>query len=96
MHALDASDDSSALAARRRLLWTVLGTLVVMQLLALYMLCSHQVRKADARRAQLQVEQMAMNDCLQYVVDSTIGGCATRMGRQPVPGTLPTPELVVR
>lgn len=87
-----ASDPASdARAARERLLWTALGALVALQVLALALLCAHQVRKAEARRAQAQVAQMAMNDCLQYVVDSTIASCATRMGQAPAPGTLPTP-----
>lgn len=89
--AADDGDASGARAARDRLMWTALGALIALQLLALYLLCSHQVRKSEARRAQAQVEQMAMNDCLQYVAGSTIAGCATRMGQAPAPGTLPTP-----
>lgn len=63
-------------APRNRALWLVLAAVVATQLLALFLLCSHQVRKAEARRAAWQAQQMAASDCLQYVAGATIAGCA--------------------
>jgi hypothetical protein len=75
--------------ARGPLFWTVLLALLVTQALAFYLLCSHQVRKADARRIAQDVQLMAFSDCLQYVEGSTIGSCTSRLGRQP--GAAPEP-----
>ncbi|AEG94320.1 hypothetical protein [Ramlibacter tataouinensis] len=91
--------DATSIAARGRLLWTVLGSLVALQLLAFYMLVSHQVRKAQARDAQVQVERMALHDCLQYVANSTIGSCTTRMTQRaqaPAPVPASVVEIAVR
>lgn len=68
----------SRLAAHRRDpgFWLVLSALVATQLVAFYLLCSHQVRKAENRRAAVEVQQMAQADCLQYLAQSTIGSCS--------------------
>ena len=58
-----------------RMFWLVLGALVVGQLLAFWLLCSHQVRKAEARSNEMLVHQMALSDCLQYIPGSTIASC---------------------
>ncbi|MEJ7929247.1 hypothetical protein WG922_04600 [Ramlibacter sp. AN1015] len=57
-------------------------TLAVLLGLAFYLVVSHQVRKAEARRTAAQVQQTAFSDCLQYVVGSTIGTCTSRLGLQ--------------
>jgi len=69
---------SRLLASRQRDpgFWLVLSALVVTQLVAFYLLCSHQVRKAENRRAAVEVQRMAQADCLQYLAQSTIGSCA--------------------
>lgn len=64
---------------RSRMFWVVLGALVVGQLFAFWLLCSHQVRKAEARSNQVLVQQMAMADCLQYIPGSTIASCSARI-----------------
>lgn len=69
---LDPADGSP----RERAVWLVLAAVIATQLLAFFLLCSHQVRKAEARRAAWQVQQLAASDCLQYVAGSTIAGCA--------------------
>lgn len=74
---LDSHDASS----RERLLRGVLLALVAAQLLAFYMLCSHQVRKQQARATAAQVERMAVSDCLQYLSNSTIAGCAGQLSQ---------------
>lgn len=66
-------------APRDKLFWAVIGTLVVGQLLAFWMLCTHQVRKAEVRDATLQVQRVAVADCLRYIPKATLHGCANRV-----------------
>jgi hypothetical protein len=65
--------------------WVLLAALAAAQLFALWLLCSHQVRKAEARRNESVVQQMALSDCLRYIPGSTIASCNARGGdgRQP-------------
>jgi hypothetical protein len=87
-------------ASRERAFWLVATALVLGQLIAFWMLCSHQVRKAQVRDASMQVERIAMADCLRYVPNATLGTCASRvapldrdsgavaaMGERQVPGS---------
>ncbi|RYF32469.1 MAG: hypothetical protein EOO21_06775 [Comamonadaceae bacterium] len=55
--------------------WALLGALALAQLIAFGLLCSSQVRKAQARDSQFVVQQMALSDCLQYVPGSTVASC---------------------
>ncbi|MGE4241143.1 hypothetical protein [Ramlibacter sp.] len=64
---------------RTPMFWAVVGTLVVGQLVALVMLCSGQVEKAEARHAEFQMQQTALADCLQYIPGATIGSCTARI-----------------
>jgi hypothetical protein len=64
---------------RSRMFWMLLGALVAGQLFALWLLCSHQVRKAEARSNAHTVHQMALTDCLQYIPGSTIASCSQRL-----------------
>jgi len=64
---------------RGRMFWMVLGALAAGQLFAFWLLCSHQVRKAEARSNEAVVNQMALSDCLQYIPGSTIASCTTRL-----------------
>lgn len=41
-------------------LWALVGVLVVGQLVALWLLCSEQVHKAEVREAALHAERVAM------------------------------------
>ena len=72
---------------REPVFWLVLIAVLAAQLLAFYLLCSHQVRKAEVRRAQAEVERMAHSDCLQYLANATIGHCAQPLvgGGTPAP-----------
>ena len=63
---------------RSRMFWMVLGALAAGQLVAFWLLCSHQVRIAEARQNQMAVQQMALSDCLQYIPGSTIASCSIR------------------
>lgn len=73
---------------RHRGFWVVVGLLVAGQLMALWLLCSQQVRKAEVRQAQLAVQQMALADCLRYIPGATVGSCT---GQVPS-ATPPTPN----
>jgi hypothetical protein len=61
---------------RGRMFWFALGALAIAQLFAFWLLCSHQVRKAEARDTESMVHQMALADCLQYIPGSTIASCS--------------------
>jgi hypothetical protein len=65
-----------------KLFWTLVVTLMVGQFVAFWMLCVHQVRKAEVRDATLQVERMAMADCLRYIPKATLNSCASRVAPQ--------------
>ena len=75
---------------RNPALWWLLGALVVAQLMAFWLLCSHQVARAEARGAEAEMTQMALADCLQYIPGSTIASCTTRLGL--AANTVPQPE----
>ena len=64
---------------RSKMFWVVLGALAAGQLFAFWLLCSHQVRVAEARQNEMTVHQMALSDCLQYIPGSTIASCAKRI-----------------
>jgi len=68
---------------RSRTFWMIVLAVVGGQLFAFGLLCSHQVRKAEARRNEAVVQQMALSDCLQYIPGSTIASCAGRPTLQP-------------
>lgn len=68
-----------ASAPRDRLFWAVLAALAVGQLVAFWMLCAHQVRKAQMRDISLEVQRVAVADCLQYVPRATLNSCANRV-----------------
>lgn len=42
-----------------RALWLVLAAVISVQLLAFYLVCTEQVRTAEARRAEVQASQLA-------------------------------------
>jgi hypothetical protein len=79
MPAVTATEISTgSLQARSRMFWVLLGALAAGQLFAFWLLCSHQVRKAEARQNEEVVQQMALSDCLQYIPGSTIASCTAR------------------
>jgi hypothetical protein len=71
--------DTGTQQARGRLWWLALGALAASQLFAFWLVCSHQVRKAEARQTEATVQQMALSDCLQYIPGSTIASCSNSM-----------------
>jgi len=62
--------DRTAHSPADKWLWALLGVLVVGQIVALWMLCSQQVEKAEVRDAAIRAERIAMRD-----------DCAPRNGR---------------
>ena len=68
---------------RSQILWVLLALIAAAQLAAFWLVCSHQVRRAEARRNEVMVQQMALTDCLQYIPGSTIASCASQMGIPP-------------
>jgi hypothetical protein len=69
----------SADASRDRAIWVSATVLAVGQLIAFWMLCSHQVRKAEVRDASMHVERIALADCLRHVPNATLSSCASRV-----------------
>ena len=80
--------EPDAQSQRNQTFWVILGVLAAGQLFAFWLLCSHQVRKAEARHNEAVVHQMAQADCLQFIPGSTIasctaGGAVARASAQP-------------
>ena len=68
-----------AAVPRDKLFWPAIAVVVGVQLLAFWMLCSHQVRKAEVRNATLQVQRVAVADCLRYIPRATLNSCVYRV-----------------
>ncbi len=83
-----ATDDSMHESPRSGWLRVLLVGIAMSQLFAFWLLCSHQVRRAEARRDEAAIQQMALTDCLQYIPGSTIASCS-RMEPE-AQGTQPT------
>ena len=78
MSALATAVDPRTQQARSPMFWGIFGALAAGQLFAFWLLCTHQVRKAEARQNEALVQQMALADCLQYIPGSTIASCIGR------------------
>ena len=70
--------EKGANLSRGQLLWAILSVLVVGQLVAFWMLCNHQLHRAQVRDATVQVQRVALADCLRYVPGSTLNSCAAQ------------------
>jgi len=79
INAITHAEQEPAPLEQNRLFWTMLGALVLMQLVAFWMVCSHQVRQAEVRDNAIVVQQMALSDCLQYIPGSTIASCSSQI-----------------
>jgi hypothetical protein len=69
----------SVVTPRERLFRGMLAALCLGLLVAFWMLCSHQVRKAQMRDISLQVQRVAVADCLQYIPRATLNSCVDRV-----------------
>ncbi len=65
------------------LFWAAVGLGGCALLMAFWLLCTQQVRQADARHAATRMHQVALADCLVYVPRSTLGSCKAALGRAP-------------
>ncbi|MEO8653168.1 MAG: hypothetical protein ABI409_03490 [Ramlibacter sp.] len=68
--------------SRDKLFWAIASAMVAGQLMAFWMLCSYQVRKAQVRDATTQVERLAVADCLRHVPGATLGSCVATLAPQ--------------
>ena len=64
---------------RDQAFWLGATVLVLGQLVAFWMLCSQQVRKAEVRNAAMQVERVALAECLRSVPHASLTSCAQRI-----------------
>ena len=62
-----------------KLFWLIVARVMLAQIVAFWMLCNQQVRKAQARDAAWQVERTAMADCMRYIPKATLNSCASRI-----------------
>lgn len=65
--------------SRERWMRVALGALAAAQLGAFWMVCSHQVRKAEMRDMSIEVQRVAVADCLQYIPRATLNSCVKRV-----------------
>lgn len=68
-----------AVLPRDQAFWLGAIVLVLGQLVAFWMLCSQQVRKAEVRNAAMQVERVALAQCLRSVPHASLTSCAQRV-----------------
>jgi len=68
-----------AVLPRNQAFWLGAAVLVLGQLAAFWMLCSEQVRKAEVRNAAMQVERVALAECLRSVPHASLTSCAQRI-----------------
>jgi hypothetical protein len=78
----------TAATTRAKMFWALIATLAVGQLIAIWMLCSHQVRQAELRSATVQVERVALQDCLRFIPRATPQHCAARLAARHEPDAL--------
>ena len=72
--------------SRDKLFWAIASAMVAGLLVAFWMLCSHQVRQAQARDATARVERQAVADCLLNTPGATLGSCVASMAPGRVAG----------
>ena len=79
----DLIDDDSRPSQPLRSLYIGAAVAVVLALVAAFwMLCSQQVREAEGRRAQLQLQRMAIADCMHYGATVSLTACRQRVAPQ--------------
>ena len=78
--------------SRTHWLWVLMAGVAMAQLVSFWLLCSHQVRKAEARQNETVVQQMALADCLQYIPGSTIASCTMRLDPNAAQAAQPAPH----
>lgn len=62
--------------SRDKLFWAIASLVVAGQLVAFWMVCSSQARKAEIRDVTARVQRLAVAECLRYVPGATLSSCA--------------------
>ena len=65
-----------AVSPHVRLFWAAIAGVSLGLLFAIYWLCNQQVRQAGVSEAAIQVQRVALSDCLRHRPHSTVGGCS--------------------
>ncbi|MBC5765269.1 hypothetical protein [Ramlibacter albus] len=71
--------------------WWAFGALAALLLATFWLVCNAQVERAEARRTESSLAQVALADCLQYIPGATIGSCTQRIA--PAPGDGATQQV---
>ena len=61
-----------------RLVWAGVAVLALLQVVALYRLCTSQVARAQARETMAVEQRNALADCLDFLHKSTISSCSRK------------------
>jgi hypothetical protein len=72
--------------SRNKLFWAIGSAMVAGLLVAFWMLCSHQVRQAQARDASARIQRQAVADCLVNIPGATLGSCVASITPSRVAG----------
>jgi hypothetical protein len=67
---------------RDKIFWSLIAALALGQLIAFWMICISQVRRAETREATVQVERVAVSDCMRYIPGATPQKCAARLAAE--------------
>ncbi len=56
-------------------LWPLAGALLAGEVLSLYLLCVHEMHRAELHRQLMQAQSRAFSECLASIRGSTIASC---------------------
>jgi hypothetical protein len=90
-----AITDPSGYEPRYSRLALVLAGVAAAQLFAMWLLCTHQVRVAEARQTEVSMAAAAMADCLQYIPGATIASCNARIAARATAPADASPAMAV-
>ena len=78
-----------------KLVWTGVGVVALVQVVAFYHLCTSQVARAHARETVAVEQRNALTDCLDYASRSTISSCSRQAAgnRNPEAGSLASRDM---
>jgi hypothetical protein len=81
--------DQIAESPRTQLFLGAVVAVVLAQIAGFYLVVNGQVQKKQARETEIQMQRMAVNDCLQFVPKSTIGSCVRQPGNRAADAGVP-------
>ncbi len=85
---LPATPAKNGASPREKMFWALIATLALGQVVALWMLCNHQVRQAQVRHQTVQMERVALQDCLRFIPRTAPSHCAARLAARHDPRAL--------